>query len=125
MEEIKEINKTNEQLHEEFEQALQTLQEKLYNLLHYGNYDIDDISRNLTTNRLQSMGMIVGKHRLVLRNKEMFGRGPGSTVEITFEENPVNQSLIDAWDRQIIDRDIAYHQRELEQLQRVKEELNK
>ncbi len=119
---MKQNTKTNEQLYEELEQALHNLSEKLSDLLNNGTYKFEDISRDFKTNRVDFAIMNVGKHRLVLKIDD---NHDGTTVEVALPENPVNQTMLDAWDRQTIDSDIAYHQRKLDALKKLKEEQDK
>ena len=116
--------KTNEQMHEELEQALNTVSEKLNQLIRNGSYKLDRITRNYTTHRVEWAFLWVGKHRLMLQADSKWDQNRGSTeLNLTLPENPITQDVLDAWDRQTIDRDIAYHQRELEKLMKVKADL--
>lgn len=113
----------NKVLHQEFEDALQTLTDKLDRLLHYGTYTFERMSRDFETNRISFAVMKVGDHRLVLQSSKSTLRD-GTTVEITLPGNPVNQDMLNAWDRQTIQSDIDYHQKELDKLNKLKEELS-
>lgn len=121
---LNETKKTNEQMHEELEQALNTVSEKLNQLIRNGSYTLDSISRDFDTNRVSWAFMWVGKHRLKLKADSQWDRNRGGTeLNLTLPENPITQDVLDAWDRQTIDEDIAYHQRELEKLMKVKTDL--
>lgn len=114
-------NKTNEQMHEEMEQALNLVSEKLNQLIRNGSYRLECITRDFTTNRVDWAFLWVGKHRLKLRADSKWDQNKGGTeLNLTLPENPITQDVLDAWDRQTIDNDIAYHQRELEKLMKVK-----
>lgn len=117
-------NKTNEQMHEELEQALNLVSEKLNQLMRNGSYTLERISRDFTTNRVDGALMWVGKHRIMLQANSKWEQNEGGTeLNLTLPENPITQDILDAWDRQTIDKDIAYHQRELEKLMKVKKDL--
>ena len=114
-------NKTNEQMHEDLEQALNLVSEKLNQLIRNGAYRLENITRDFTTNRVDWAFLWVGKHRLMLRTDSKWDQNKGGTeLNLTLPENPITQDVLDAWDRQTIDNDIAYHQRELEKLIKVK-----
>ena len=119
-------NKTNEQLYEEFEQALQNLSEKLYALLHYGSYALEYLDRDYETHAVRFANMEVGKHRLRLQATDWDKENPkGTTVTINLPDNPVTEQMLALWDAQVIDRDIAYYQQTLNDLIKRKEELTK
>ena len=119
-------NKTNEQLHEEFELALQNLSEKLYALLHYGSYALEYLNRDWQTHVVRSAHMKVGKHRLILQATDWDKEDPkGTEVTINLPDNPVTEDMLAQWDKQTIQRDIDYHQRQLEALLERKKELAK
>lgn len=116
--------KTNEQLLAEFEQALQTLSDKLGNLLHYGRYELEYIDRGLTDYKVRWATMKVGDHTLTLQPTEHFFSGrKGSEVRLHLPDNPVTNEMIESWDRQSIQRDIDYHTKELEALLERKKKL--
>lgn len=116
--------KTNEQLHAEFEQALQTLSEKLGNLLHYGSYELSYINRSLTNDAVTWVTMKVGEHTLTLQpTSQYFPDREGTEVRLLLPDNPVTQEMLDSWDRQTLQRDIDYHKKELEKLNKRKEFL--
>lgn len=112
------INKTNNQLHKEFEAALRKLEEKTYNLLHYGSYQLNNIGRDWKTNKVDTAMMDIGEHKVFLAEDEH----GGTSVTIHFEDNPINQKMLEAWDYQTIDRDIKYHREKLAALEELKKE---
>ena len=121
---MEKINKTNEQLQDEFEQALQTLSEKLYNLLHYGNYKLDRVSRDFSTNRVSFASMTVGKHHLILEDSKKESLiGEGSQVTLSLPDNPVNEQVLEIWERATIQNDIDFYNGKLEKLMKIKAEL--
>lgn len=122
---MEQINKTNEQLHEELEQALNNLSEKLANLLHYGSYSFSYLNRDWDDKKLSSACIEVGENKLFLQATDAkYGRKEGTEVRVLLPGNPVNESMLEAWDKQIIDHDIEYHQRQLNALMKRKEALN-
>ena len=119
-----ETKKTNEQLHQELEDALKNLSEKLYNLLHYGSYQFDYLDRGFKSDKLSSGVMRVGNHKLLLKSTEYkYGEEGGTEVIVSLPGNPVNEEMLKAWDRQVIDRDIEYYQKKLDGLLEWKKEL--
>ena len=117
-------NKTNDQMYEELEQALNLVSEKLNQLIRNGSYTLERISRDPTTNRVDWAFMWVGKHRMTLKANSKWKQNEGGTeLNLTLPENPITQDILDAWDRHTIDKDIAYHQRELEKLMKVRKDL--
>ena len=122
---MEQIKKTNEQLHEELEHALNNLSEKLANLLHYGSYSFSYLNRDWDDKKLSSACIEVGENKLFLQaTDEKYGRKEGTEVRVLLPGNPVNESMLEAWDKQIIDHDIEYHQRQLNALMKRKEALN-
>lgn len=118
-------SKTSEQMYEELEQALNLVSEKLNQLIRNGSYKLDSISRDYTTGRVDWAFMWVGKHRLMLQADSKWDQNRGGTeLNLTLPENPITQDVLDTWDRQVIDKDIAYHQRELEKLLKVRENIS-
>lgn len=109
-------NKTNEQLHEEFEQALQNLNEKLYALLHWGSYELHYVNRDFNTKKVTWADMRIGDHRLILRGNSDIPGMDGSEVTFKFPNNPVNEELLNSWDKQSIQKDIDYHMECLKKL---------
>ena len=119
-----EKKKTNEQLHQELEDALKNLSEKLYNLLHYGSYQFEYLNRGFKSDKLSSGVMRVGNHKLLLKSTEYkYGEEDGTEVVVSLPGNPVNEEMLNAWDRQGIDRDIEYYQKKLDGLLEWKKEL--
>ena len=137
------MEKTNEQLHQEFQGALKNLSEKIYNLLHHGSYQLEYINRDYTTQKVTSATMRAKDFLLFMRlderNKYLEAKGTevtvtlpnnpldqkakGTEVTVTLPDNPLDQKLLDAWDMQSIDNDIAYHIKTLEALQKQKSNL--
>lgn len=118
-----ENKKTNEQMHEELEQALNLVSEKLNQLIRNGSYTLERINRDYKTHRFDWAFLSVGKHRLMVQAGSKSDPNKGTELNLTLPENPITQDIIDAWDCQTIDKDIAYHQRELEGLLKAKQEL--
>lgn len=119
-----ETKKTNEQLHQELDDALKNLSEKLYNLLHYGSYQFDYLDRGFKSDKLSSGVMRVGNHKLILKSTEnKYGEEDGTEVVVSLPGNPVNEEMLKAWDRQVIDHDIEYYQKKLDGLLEWKKEL--
>lgn len=119
-----ETKKTNEQLHQELDDALKNLSEKLYNLLHYGSYQFEYLDRGFKSNKLSSGVMRVGNHKLILKSTEnKYGEEDGTEVVVSLPGNPVNEEMLKAWDRQVIDHDIEYYQKKLDGLLEWKKEL--
>lgn len=114
------INKTNEQLHQELEQALETVGEKVYNLLHYGRYTIESSSRNYQDGSLVTARIAVGSHHLYINNYKYEN---ATELQIKLKENPVTKELLDHWDDQMIDNDLMYARERYEQLLARKKEL--
>lgn len=115
--------KTNEQLHEELEQALANLSEKLRNLINNGSYKLVNMSRDWTTQALSWATMEVGPHRIHLQASSPYGDNKGTEISLSLPDNPVTQEVMESWDRQTILHDIEYHQSNLEKLQARKKEL--
>ena len=115
---------SNEQLHKELEQALTALSQALYNLIHNGSYPLEYIDRDWKTGAVRWANMNVGKHRLTLKATELDKQNPdGTEVTVRLPDNPISEEVLESWDRQSIQRDIDYHQRELDKLQKRKAEL--
>ena len=119
------MEKTNEQLHQEFQDALKNLSEKLYNLLHYGSYQLEYVNRDYTTQKVTSATMRAKDFLLFMRldERNKYLEAKGTEVTVTLPNNPLDQKLLDAWDMQSIDNDIAYHIKTLEALQKQKSNL--
>ncbi len=120
------INKTNEQLHQEFEDALKNLEEKLYNLLQYGSYALTDLMRDFKTNKVNHATMKVGKHHLFLKcDKYCYSSQDGTEVTLHFDNNPVSEEMMESWDRLSIQKDIDYYQKQLDALIALQKEQQK
>jgi hypothetical protein len=119
------MEKTNEQLHQEFQDALKNLSEKIYNLLHHGSYQLEYVNRDYTTQKVTSATMRAKDFLLFMRLNERnkYLEAKGTEVTVTLPDNPLDQRLLDAWDMQSIDNDIAYHIKTLEALQKQKSNL--
>ena len=119
------MEKTNEQLHQEFQGALKNLSEKIYNLLHHGSYQLEYINRDYTTQKVTSATMRAKDFLLFMRldERNKYLEAKGTEVTVTLPDNPLDQKLLDAWDMQSIDNDIAYHIKTLEALQKQKSNL--
>lgn len=119
------MEKTNEQLHREFQDALNNLSEKIYNLLYYGSYQLEYVNRDYTTQEVTSATMRANDFLLFMRLGEgnKYLEGKGTEVTVTLPKNPIDQKILDAWDTQSIDNEIAYHIKKLEALQKQKTNL--
>jgi hypothetical protein len=119
------MEKTNEQLHQEFQDALKNLSEKIYNLLHHGSYQLEYVNRDYTTQKVTSATMRAKDFLLFMRldERNKYLEAKGTEVTVTLPNNPLDQKLLDAWDTQSIDNDIAYHIKTLEALQKQKSNL--
>lgn len=119
------MEKTNEQLHQEFQDALKNLSEKIYNLLHHGSYQLEYVNRDYTTQKVTSATMRAKDFLLFMRldERNKYLEAKGTEVTVTLPDNPLDQKLLDAWDTQSIDNDIAYHIKTLEALQKQKSNL--
>lgn len=119
------MEKTNEQLHQEFQDALKNLSEKIYNLLHYGSYQLEYVNRDFETQAVTSATMRAKDSLLFMRldERNKYLEAKGTEVTVTLPNNPLDQKLLDAWDMQSIDNDIAYHIKKLEALQKQKSNL--
>ena len=119
------MEKTNEQLHQEFQDALKNLSEKIYNLLYHGSYQLEYVNRDYTTQKVTSATMRAKDFLLFMRFDEhnKYLEAKGTEVTVTLPDNPLDQKLLDAWDIQSIDNDIAYHIKTLEALQKQKSNL--
>lgn len=119
------MEKTNEQLHQEFQDALKNLSEKIYNLLHHGSYQLEYVNRDYTTQKVTSATMRAKDFLLFMRldERNKYLEAKGTEVTVTLPDNPLDQKLLDAWDMQSIDNDIAYHIKTLEALQKQKSNL--
>ena len=119
------MEKTNEQLHQEFQDALKNLSEKIYNLLHYGSYQLEYVNRDFETQAVTSATMRAKDSLLFMRldERNKYLEAKGTEVTVTLPDNPLDQKILDAWDTQSIDNDIAYHIKTLEALQKQKSNL--
>ena len=119
------MKKTNEQLHQEFQDALKNLSEKIYNLLHHGSYQLEYVNRDYTTQKVTSATMRAKDFLLFMRldERNKYLEAKGTEVTVTLPDNPLDQKLLDAWDIQSIDNEIAYHIKTLEALQKQKSNL--
>ena len=119
------MEKTNEQLHQEFQDALKNLSEKIYNLLYHGSYQLEYVNRDYTTQKVTSATMRAKDFLLFMRldERNKYLEAKGTEVTVTLPDNPLDQKLLDAWDMQSIDNDIAYHIKTLEALQKQKSHL--
>ena len=119
------MEKTNEQLHQEFQDAPKNLSEKIYNLLHHGSYQLEYVNRDYTTQKVTSATMRAKDFLLFMRldERNKYLEAKGTEVTVTLPDNPLDQKLLDAWDMQSIDNDIAYHIKTLEALQKQKSNL--
>ena len=119
------MEKTNEQLHQEFQDALKNLSEKIYNLLYHGSYQLEYVNRDYTTQKVTSATMRAKDFLLFMRldERNKYLEAKGTEVTVTLPNNPLDQRLLDAWDVQSIDNDIAYHIKTLEALQKQKSNL--
>lgn len=119
------MEKTNEQLHQEFRDALKNLSEKIYNLLHHGSYQLEYVNRDYTTQKVTSATMRAKDFLLFMRldERNKYLEAKGAEITVTLPDNPLDQKLLDAWDMQSIDNDIAYHIKTLEALQKQKSNL--
>lgn len=119
------MEKTNEQLHQEFQDALKNLSEKIYNLLHYGSYQLEYVNRDFETQAVTSATMRAKDSLLFIRldERNKYLEAKGTEVTVTLPDNPLDQKILDAWDTQSIDNEIAYHIKKLEALQKQKTNL--
>ena len=119
------MEKTNEQLHQEFQDALKNLSEKIYNLLYHGSYQLEYVNRDYTTQKVTSATMRAKDFLLFMRldERNKYLEAKGTEVTVTLPNNPLDQKLLYAWDMQSIDNDIAYHIKTLEALQKQKSNL--
>ena len=119
------MEKTNEQLHQEFQDALKNLSEKIYNLLHYSSYQLEYVNRDFETQAVTSATMRAKDSLLFMRldERNKYLEAKGTEVTVTLPDNPLDQKILDAWDTQSIDNEIAYHIKKLEALQKQKTNL--
>ena len=119
------MEKTNEQLHQEFQDALKNLSEKIYNLLYHGSYQLEYVNRDYTTQKVTSATMRAKDFLLFMRldERNKYLEAKGTEVTVTLPDSPLDQKILDAWDTQSIDNEIAYHIKKLEALQKQKSNL--
>lgn len=119
------MEKINKQLYQEFQDALKNLSEKSYNLLHHGSYQLEYVNRDYTTQKVTSATMRAKDFLLFMRldERNKYLEAKGTEVTVTLPDNPLDQNLLDAWDIQSIDNEIAYHIKTLEALQKQKSNL--
>jgi hypothetical protein len=119
------MEKTNEQLHQEFQDALKNLSEKIYNLLYHGSYQLEYVNRDYTTQKVTSATMRAKDFLLFMRldERNKYLEAKGTEVTVTLPNNPLDQKLLDAWDSQSIDDEIAYHKKTLKVLEEQKSRL--
>ena len=99
------MEKTNKQLHQEFQDALKDLSEKIYNLLHHGSYQLEYVNRDYTTQKVTSATMRAKDFLLFMRldERNKYLEAKGTEVTVTLPNNPLDQKLLDAWGAQSID----------------------
>ena len=119
------MEKGNELLHQELKDALDNLSEKIYNLIHYGSYKLESINRNYRTQAVDSAIMRAHDFMLYMRLSDEYKylESKGTEVTITLPNNPIDQKVIDAWDSQSIDDEIAYHKKTLKALEEQRSKL--
>ena len=119
------MDNSNDQLHQEVQDALKVLSQKLYNLLHCGNYRLDYVNRDFKTNEVTSASLRFEDAVFLLRmdGKFKFLEKEGSEVTVLLPDNPIDQKILDAWDMQSIDNDIAYHKKTLKALEEQRSRL--
>lgn len=119
------MEKSNELLHQELKDALDNLSKKIYNLVHYGSYKLESINRNYRTQAVDSAIMRTHDFMLYMRLSDEYKRleSRGTEVTITLPNNPIDQKIIDAWDLQSIDDEVAYHKKTLKALEEQRSRL--
>lgn len=119
------MEKSNELLYQELRDALDNLSEKIYNLVHYGSYKLESINRNYRTQAVDSAIMRAYDFMLYMRLSDEYKylESKGTEVTITLPNNPIDQKVIDAWDSQSIDDEIAYHKKTLKVLEEQRSRL--
>ena len=112
--------KENEKL-QAVEEALADFKVKLLDLLYNGEYTLKYINRSITDNHVSWAELNIGGNRVIVNE----ATGKSGTLDLHFEveEFPVSKELMDAYDRLRIDRDISYHQKQLDKLLSRKKEL--
>ncbi len=126
MTKLNEVVKTNEEMHAEFEDALNLVSEKAEQLLKHGNFRLERVLRDYKSNELESAVIFIGKHRIRLQaNSSWPNNKNGTEITVALPKNPISQKEMDAYDIQIIGSDIGYHREMVEKLVKKKEELLK
>ena len=94
-------------------------------MLHHGSYQLEYVNRDYTTQKVTSATMRAKDFLLFMRldERNKYLEAKGTEVTVTLPDNPLDQKLLDAWDMQSIDNDIAYHIKTLEALQKQKSNL--
>lgn len=116
---------SNEQMLLDVKDAQHSFVEKLAVLLRWGSYNIKNLHRDIRTNAVNTATLELEPGvEIYLRS---FCDYVDNCMEVCvgFSENPVNQELLEHYDRMSIDRDIDYHRRQLESLTERREELAK
>lgn len=103
------------------EEALADFKAKLLDLLYNGEYTLKYINRSITDNHVSWAELNIGGNRVIVNE----ATGKSGTVDLHFEveEFPISKELMEAYDRLSIDRDISYHQKQLDKLLARKKEL--
>ena len=126
MTKLNEVVKTNEEMHAEFEDALNLVSEKAEQLLKHGNFRLERVLRDYKSNELESAVIFIGKHRIRLQaNSSWPNNKNGTEITVALPKNPISQKEMDAYDIQIIGSDIGYHRGMVNELVKRKEELLK
>ena len=100
------------------EHALMQFSNALADVIHNNtSYTLTYLDRSYSTAKINSATMEIGSVRVLFRENEW-------DVIMPSEGNPVNQKLMEEWDRQTIDSDIEYHKKRIDRLEQIKQELN-
>ena len=103
------------ELFDNVQASLKQFCEDIKKFIHYGTYKLDTLYRGLD-GKVSTAHIKFGNIRIVLRANEW-------SVNMPVEGNPVNPDLLDSWERQTIDEEIAYHKEQLDALIKRKKEL--
>ena len=114
--------KENQKL-QALEEAMANFREKLLDLLYNGEYKINRINRSIIDNRVNWVDIELGENNIILNEPQGFGENGYVEVRMSVKELPINKALLEEYDRMSIDRDIAYYQRKLNELQEHKKKL--
>ena len=114
--------KENQKL-QALEEATANFREKLLDLLYNGEYKINRINRSIIDNRVNWVDIELGENNIFLNEPQGFGENGYVEVRMSVKELPINKALLEEYDRMSIDRDIAYYQRRLDELQEHKKKL--